>query len=240
MNIKTIVTLCIVALLSTSCNFDISLGRTNGNGEVTTEERPIGLPFTKVRGSAGLDIYLMKGDEPKIVVEADSNLQNLITSGVDNGTLKIGVDGNIGSSRSKKVYVTYENLVGVDASSGANVIAKDVIKAETVYLECSSGANLTAEVFAKETYADASSGADLKVSGKTSILNVDASSGSDIKAKDLESITCRAEASSGADVTVNVRDNLEADPSSGGDIRYYGNAEVAVSNNRKAKSVRKM
>lgn len=222
------------------CKLNTTLGQTNGTGEVTKEDRPVTKSFDKVQGSEGLYVYLTQGDTEKITVEADSNLQEIITTEINNGELKIGVNGDIGSSKTKKVYVTYKILNSIDASSGAYVVAKSVLKAETIYLECSSAATLTAEVIAKNTFADASSGSRLIVSGKTSKLNIDASGGSFIEAKGLKTIDCKAEASSGSVVVVNVRENLKADPSSGANIKYYGEPEVSVSDNIKAKNVRKM
>ena len=142
---------------------------------------------------------------------------------------------------SKKVFVTYVTLEEVGASSGADVIVNGTLEAENLTLDASSGADLEADVFAKNLYLDCSSGADIKVSGKASELSADASSGSDIKAKDLLVVNCKAEVSSGADITVNVKERLEVDASSGGDVNYYGNpSAVKTSDNKSAGSVRKM
>ena len=58
------------------------------------------------------------------------------------------------------------------------------------------------------------------------MLYADASSGSDLKAKDFLVKRCVADASSGADITVNVSESLTADASSGADISYTGEASV--------------
>lgn len=231
-----------VVLLASACNFDINFGQTNGNGNVQVEERPVDGEFSKVRGSAGLDVYLTEGDELKIVVEADENLHELIETEVVNGTLKVGVASgqNIGRAKAKKVHVTYTKLTAVSASSGSDVIGNSVIRSETLTLGSSSGADLEVEVIAKEVFADVSSGADLKVSGRATNLVAEASSGSDLKAKDLEVKTCRAKASSGADVVVNVRDEINGRASSGGDIRYYGNPTAVSVKDGASGSVRKM
>lgn len=223
-----------------SCKYDIHIGQTDGNGNVTTEERINGAFFDQVKGSSGLDVYLTEGSETKVVVEADENLQDIIETEIRGGLLHIKTTENIGRSKSKKVYVTYTELTSVAASSGADVIANSVVKSENLTLDASSGADLELEIFSKEVYAETSSGADLKVSGKASVLRADASSGSDLDAKDLVVLSCTAEASSGADVTVNVKDRLTTDSSSGGDINYYGNPSAVSDNSSRSGSVRKM
>ncbi len=227
------------ALLLSACHFNINTGE-NGNGNVVTEERNVSADFTEVRGSAGLDVYLTQGDENKIVVEADENLLQYIETDVEDGKLHITTSENIGHSKAKKVYVTYKELTNVEASSGADVTVNSVIKSERLSLKSSSGADLKVEVFSKELSAKSSSGSDLKVSGKASSFTADASSGSEIDAKELFVATCNAEASSGAEVTVNVKDNLETHVSSGGNVNYYGDPISVNSNKSSTGSVKKM
>ncbi|MDC8003515.1 DUF2807 domain-containing protein [Aureisphaera galaxeae] len=237
-----IIALAGITLLATACNFDINFGQTNGNGNVQVEERPVDSNFDEVKGSAGLDVYLTQGDEDKIVVEADENLHELIETEIVNGELRIGVVSgqNIGRAKAKKVHVTYTSINSVSASSGSDVIGNSVIKSENMSLRSSSGADLEVEVVAKELRIDVSSGADIKVSGRASNLIAEASSGSDLKAKDLETKTCRANASSGAHIVVNVRDEINGRASSGGDIRYYGDPTAVSVKDGVSGSVRKM
>ncbi len=228
-----------LALLLSACNFNINTGE-NGNGNVVTQERDVTEDFTEVKGSAGLDVYLTQGDENKIVVEADENLQQYIETDVENGKLHITTSENIGRSKAKKVYVTFKKLNTVEASSGADVTGNSVIKSENLSLKSSSGAQLNVEIFAKNLTAKTSSGADLIVSGKATSLKADASSGSELNAKELLVIECNAEASSGAEVTVNVKDNLETNVSSGGEVNYYGNPVSVNSNKSHSGNVNKM
>lgn len=222
-----------------SCQWNVNLGHTNGNGNVVTEDRPVS-DFTEVKGTSGIDVYLTEGNQNKVVVEADENLMTLIETYVENDRLIIRTEGNIGKAKSKKVYVTYTHLDKIMASSGADVIGQSVIKAETIMLDASSGADLEVEVFAKEVFAETSSGSDIKVSGKATSLRADASSGSDLDARNLLVVDCRADASSGADITVNVKEKLVTEASSGGDIKYYGNPSEISKNKSASGSVRKM
>ncbi len=230
----------LIGISLTACNFDIQLGQVSGNGNVVTEDRPVTSDFDAVKGSAGLDVFLTEGDENKIVVEADENLMEVIETEITNGELRIGTNKSIRRSKSQKVHVTYVSLNKVSASSGSDVISNSVIKSENLSLDSSSGADLEVEIIAKEVYADVSSGADLKVSGRAERLVAEASSGSDLKARDLEVKKCKANASSGADIVVNVREEIEGRASSGGDIRYYGDPTAVSVKDGASGSVRKM
>ena len=237
-----LILLTIAAVTVTSCNFNVNFGQTDGNGNVTTENRNVSEDFTKVRGSAGLDVYLTKGTSASIKVEADENLQEIISTEITNGKLHIKTtnNNNIGKAKSKKVYVTYVSLDEVASSSGADVVVNGLLETENLTLDSSSGSNLDVEVFTKKLYIDCSSGADIKVSGTAAQLTADASSGSEINAKDLIVANCKAEVSSGADIIVFVKGNLEVDASSGGDVMYYGNPTAVKNNSSKSGSLKKM
>ena len=235
-NILTAITL---TFFLSACNLNINLGE-EGNGKVVSRDRNVSEDFVEVRGSAGLDVFLTQGNENKIVVEADENLHQYIETDIENGKLHITTSENIGSSKAKKIYVTFKQLNNIEASSGADVVGNSVIKNQNLSLKSSSGANLEVEIFAQNLTAKTSSGSDIKVSGKATSLNADASSGSELDAKRLLVLNCLAEASSGAEVTVNVRETLETKVSSGGEIKYLGNPISVNSNKSHSGSVKKI
>ena len=224
------------ALILYSCNFNFGK---KGNGKVITQERSVSENFTEVKSSAGIDVYLTQGNENKISVEADENLLQFIETDVRNGKLNITTSKNIGWSKAKKVYVTYIELNNIEASSGSSVVGNSVIKSETLSLKSSSGADMKLEVFSKDLTAQTSSGADMDVSGKASSFTAKASSGSEINAKELLTLNCKARASSGAGIRVNVQDKLDANASSGADINYYGSPTSVNSLKSSSGSVKK-
>lgn len=235
---SNLIIVSITALFMSSCNINFSNGE-KGNGNVVTQERNVSEDFNEVRGSAGLDVYLAQGNENKIVVETDENLLQYISTDINNGKLHVTTSSNIGRSKAKKVYVTFKELNTIEATSGADVIGNTIIKSKNLSLKSSSGADLKVEVFSQELTIKSSSGSEIDVSGKSSSLKADASSGSEIDAKKLLVVDCYAQASSGAEVTVNVKKKLETKVSSGGNVNYYGNPSSVDSNKSHSGSVKK-
>lgn len=214
------------SLFASSCMMDINFGSgKKGNGQVVEETRNVSEDFTIISASEGLDVYVTQDRDLKISVEADENIIDLIATDVRDGRLKIHTTENIGRA-TKKVYVSLPEITALESSSGADLIVQNVIEAQKIELDASSGSDLQVELVADEISAEASSGADIKISGKANMLYADASSGSDIKASELTTKTCNADASSGADISVNVTESLVADASSGADISYTGEASV--------------
>jgi hypothetical protein len=216
----------ILALLSSSCMMDVNFGSgVTGNGEVVEESRDITGDFTAVTASEGLDVRITQAPDFKIRVEADENVIDLIGTDISEGKLKIHAIKNIGRA-TKKVYVSLPDITSLEANSGADLVGEGLIEAEKVRLSASSGGGLNVELVADQIDAETSSGADIRLGGRANLLYASASSGSDIKAVDLEAKVCRADASSGADIRVNVTEQLTADASSGADIGYSGNPKV--------------
>jgi hypothetical protein len=216
----------LLSLFASSCMMDMNFGNgKTGNGEIVEESRDVKEDFDVVAASEGIDVFVTQGSEFNITVEADENIIDLIGTDIKDGRLRIHAIENIGRA-TKNVYVTLPEITGLESSSGADLIAQNVIKAQNIELDASSGSDLHVELVAGEVSADASSGADIKISGQADALFADASSGSDIKAQDLMVKRCSADASSGSDISVNVSESLVADASSGADIRYTGDASV--------------
>ena len=226
----------LTALIVSSCN--VNMGKM-GNGNVVTQDRNISEDFTGVKSSAGIEVYLTQGEENKVVVEIDENLQEYIETSVMNGLLKVGTRKNIRWAKKRKVYVTYKELDKIEASSGSSIQANSVVKSQSLSLKASSGAEIELEVFSQDLDLRTSSGADIKISGKSSSLIAQASSGSEINAKELSVINCNATASSGAEINVNVKEKIDAKASSGGEVVYYGDPSLATSKKSSSGTVRK-
>ncbi|PIB28937.1 hypothetical protein BFP77_08455 [Maribacter sp. 4U21] len=218
-----------LALFLSSCAFDVNFGDfgtgKKGNGVVVEENRDITDDFTNVSASEGIEVYITQASDFSISVEADENVIDLIGTDIKNGKLRIHAIENIGRA-TKKVFVSLPNVTGLESSSGAHLTAQNTIKSNELSIESSSGSILTAEIDATELELDASSGANVDVSGKAKEVYVDGSSGANIRAKNLMAQECRAEASSGSNVSVHVSEALTADASSGGNISYAGEATV--------------
>jgi hypothetical protein len=221
----------VMSLLLMSCNFDINLNPgVRGNGNVSTQERTLDSDFSRIEVSRGLDVYLTQSDTPMLKVQADENLHDIIITEIEDGVLKIYADENISTSESKKVMVNVKNIDLITATSGCDVYSTNTLKADTIRLIATSGADLEVEIDAESTTLASTSGSDIKVSGTTNALSASATSGSDIKARDLISQNCTASVTSGADVEVYATQKLSASATSGGYIKYYGNPKNVSEN----------
>ncbi|MEY8848407.1 head GIN domain-containing protein [Psychroserpens sp. XS_ASV72] len=232
---KIIVT-TLLSILMVSCQFNFGV---KGNGNVTTSERTLNSDFDAIEVSRGLDVYLTQGTTESVKVQADENLQDIIITEVENGVLHIYSEENISYAASKKIMVSLDNLERLSTSSGSDVMSTGMISVTSLEISSSSGSDVELDVEAETIICEASSGSDIKLSGTTKSFTAEASSGSDIKAENLKAETTRAEANSGADVTVNTSKKLTASANSGGDVKYYGDPEIVETNDGPSGNIRK-
>lgn len=219
--IPKLLSILFIATLFSACNANMFNG-VSGNRNVRTENRSIQENFTRVKVSTGLELYLTKGVQPKITVEADENLQDLIITEVKNGVLIIYSEKNIWKAAARKVYVTAKTLEGITATSGAEVYTEETITADTIDINASSGAQMEISLDANSVETNATSGANIYVFGLTEKHTSSATSGASIEAYELRSKQVTARVTSGADINIYASESMNATATSGGDIDFKG------------------
>lgn len=117
-------------------------------------------------------------------------------------------------------------MLSCSSSSGSECTLKG--KSKEAKLTCSSGADMDININATALSCNASSGSDIVLTGTVKNLTVDCSSSADIEAFGLMAETCKAEASSGSEISVSVSKELIAHASSGGDIEYRGDPKIDI------------
>lgn len=215
--IPVLVASLMISLFFASCLFGIK-----GSGKVVKSERQVGM-FESITASAGIEVILIQDSILKVVVEADDNLQDIIKTEVSNGKLKIYPEKRISHSSAKRVFVSFKTIHSLEASSGSTIKSKMELKIQTLDLSASSGANVELALVVNELNVEGSSGGNIVLSGSAESMDVDGSSGVNIKASELQSKTCNAGASSGANLKLYASEKLVAKASSGGNIRVGGN-----------------
>ena len=102
---------------------------TTGSGIAATETRSVA-PFTGVElgGSASVDVHV--GGEQAVVVHADDNLIDRVTTDVGDGTLVVGTTGSFTTDSPMTVDVTVPELDSA-ALSGSGVVVVDGVGGRT-------------------------------------------------------------------------------------------------------------
>lgn len=218
--ITKLILITITALFFAACNFNNGFNTIDGSGNVTTQNRPVNENFTKVEVENAIELIIEQADSTSIVVEADDNIIDHITTKIQNGALVIESDNNRFKNATRKVTVKMPLINEIESSSASTVRSTNLLKSAHLILDASSASKINIKVEADKLAASATSGSTITLEGLSLDIEVDASSGSLINAEKLEANNVNADASSGGSITVHPIAALKAEASSGAAIKY--------------------
>ncbi len=206
--------------------------------------------FTEVSSSASIKVRLVKGSSPKVDVQTDGDLEDVLTE-VSGGKLKISRESQNGffniSSNSDKIEVTvyYQEIEGLKVSSSSymevegqlnsNRLSLEVsssgklkvnANAKTAYLEVSSSGKLEAKLTSREINSKVSSSGKVNLTGSSDDFEAQISSSGSISAQDFSCLNADISASSSGKIQLGVQNELVARASSSGRINYSGTPKV--------------
>lgn len=226
-----------VSILLLSCNEQFT--GIQGSGNITKEKRNIEAPFTAIVSDSGVSVIVTQESTASIEVETDDNIQQYITTKIENGTLYIKVEGSINTQSPINVSVKMPSITRLEASSGSSIHSKNTLIGTSLSLNTSSGGEIEAVIEFEKVSCDASSGSQLTVSGKALLVETSSSSGSEINAEELVANEIVADASSGSFTKVKPIVKLNGTASSGSTITYYQAPKTLIKSESSGGSISK-
>jgi len=234
----TLSTLLIVLISSSFVSAQVK-----GNGNVTKQDRQVA-SFDEINVGCAINLFLSQGDIQSVSVETDENLQDRISTKVNNKQLVLNCE-NVRNASKMNVFVTVVTLTKLEANGAAVVKGTGPIKAEQISILASGASKVNLEVDAKSVYNDASGATKESLILHADVLKSDISGASNVKytgsaiehktevsgAANLEAIefvtdNTNAEVSGAAKASLMARKQLKADLSGAGSITYFDNSQV--------------
>lgn len=224
------VVLPLICLVLMACNLsipNIGRNRVRGSGKVSSEERPVsGFDRVSLSGIGQLEIVV--GDEESLVIEAEDNLLQYITTEVRGRELGIGVQRGISLDPTEPIRysLTVTDLSRVQVS-GSGSVFMETLETEALELAVSGSGNLEfADLQVQELSVNASGSGNFDLAGTAAEQKITISGSSNYYAGDLESKVVELEVSGSGEALLWVTDDLRVRISGSGDVEYYGNPNV--------------
>lgn len=194
--------------------------------------------FSKLSVGEAITVYLIQGaTESATIKSSNIDLEDVLTD-VSGDRLKIHLEGSNHRNVDVTVHVNYKNLEEVSVSSAADLFTEGPIKGSYLSLSVSSAGDAEVEVDVDKLNVDISSAGDLTVKGNTDFQKVEVSSAGEYRADELTSRKADVRTSSAGSARLNVREEIEANASSGGSIKYTGDPQKVFSNASSGGSVK--
>lgn len=197
--------------------------------------------FSALSVSHGIDLFVRQGNDTEVVVKADADIIDQVSTTVTEQELKItmkkGSYQKWWKNQRIEVYVTMPDLRSIAASGGADVEAEDLDLRE-LSIKSSGGADVKLSLNVGQISIASSGGSDVDLAGKAQEMTVKLSGGSDLNARDFVVEIGDVVTSGGADANIHVTGELSMRASGASDINYRGKPQVLLSKSSGAADIR--
>lgn len=210
---------CLVTVVLAGC--------TVGSGEVVTESRSVeGFDAIDLRGMGEVNITV-DGTE-SLMIEAEDNIIDDLTSEVRSGTLVLGTDRPIRPTEDIIFTVTMASLEGVEIS-GSGAVSVSEFSAEDFSVEVSgSGAAEIRDLAAEAVFVRISGSGAVTVTGDADELDVSISGSGAFNGEGLAADVGEVDVSGSGNATVDVLETLDVDVTGSGNVEYLGDPNVSM------------
>ncbi len=212
--------------------------------DANAQERKVG-PFNAIEISGAINLYLSQGKEEAVAVSSsEPELLEKIKTVVRNNTLYISLDTKGMSWKSWgnnqiKAYVTFTDLIKLEASGACNIKSAGKMKLDDVKVELSGASDFNGEIEAGNIRIDLSGASQVSLKGTADKATYLASGASSIKAFEFATNFCKIDASGASSVRVLANKEISAEASGASSIQYKGEAMIKDFNSSGASSVKR-
>lgn len=199
-----------------------------GNGQLQTQERQLPA-YQRVELRTSLDVLVTEGPSARTRVTVDSNLQPLLTTKVEGGTLIIDTAGRgIDESRGSKLELVMPRLDGVEIHGSGDVRVERSSPAEALELGVQGSGDLSYRGSARSVTARVQGSGDIQLQGgQAQRLEVSIHGSGNVSARALpvRDASVRIEGSGDAELTA-TGGELSFDVRGSGDVTWWGEGQV--------------
>ncbi len=212
--------------------FTLTLGsvyaqKVKGNGKTINKTRNVG-SFDGVGVSGSFDVILVAGNEGKLELSVEENLEPYLITEVKDGNLKIkwkkGV--NIRTSKNTIVTVHFKNINSLAMSGSGDITSKDVIKGNSLKMAVAGSGDIKIDMDVQMAKSAISGSGDIKLSGKATEFEAAVSGSGDVEAYDLKTEKAELKIAGSGSIGISVEKEIIARVSGSGDIKYKGQPRI--------------
>jgi Putative auto-transporter adhesin, head GIN domain len=186
-------------------------------------------PFTGMKVSGGIEVYMSQGNDYSMAVSADEQqYRDNIKTEVKNGILFISYSDHFEKhfgERKLRAYISFKTLESIEGSGACDFILNDTLNANTMLVKLSGACEIKGPVKINNLSLDLSGASTVSIAGNAQNLKVEATGASDVKNYELTVDNCIVKLSGASDVRVTVTSSITASASGASTLYYDGDPE---------------
>lgn len=206
-----------------------------GTGKIIQEQRIITDAITAIKTEDNIDIVLTQSNVPSLTLEGGANLLPYINTEVSGNELRISSDNKCGMFRDYKipitVYISLPKLTNINYTGQGNITTTNQLTLQNLTVESSGGTgDITMFLDVEELVLKQHSGpADFTFSGSANKCYAYTLGNGWFYLNGLSSNEAHISHSGSGDVNVYASNSLLVELYSTGNINYFGNPTVTIS-----------
>ncbi|MEZ5195017.1 MAG: head GIN domain-containing protein [Bacteroidales bacterium] len=215
--------LIIFLTFESGCTY--GFGSIKGNGNVIKQERELS-SFSGLDIGGAFKVFLAQGDREFVIVEADENLLEVISTEIRGGTLVIKTTEDIRDSEALNIYLTFKNLEEMDISGACKLISEGKLKFGDLEMEFSGASDIDLKFSANTVELDCSGASQIEFYGSAESVELDLSGASHFDAFDFEVNSFEVDVSGASHAKVFATKELSAEVSGAASVKYKGDPNI--------------
>lgn len=217
--------LCLVLVLLAGCSVVESRVIRGSGNTVTLEVDASG--FDKLNVGYAFEVDITQGDDYRVTVTVDQNLEEYLRVDKQGDTLRIQMEsGQIYNSATLRAEVTMPALVDLELSGASRGTVTGFDAAESVTIEVSGASSLRGDWNTGDARMNVSGASRVELEGAGQDLNLEASGASRAELGDFAVVNADVEVSGASNAIVNVSGRLNAEASGASSVHYRGEPEL--------------
>jgi hypothetical protein len=221
------VPLAIALLTFSAFTTDLRHERVKGSGNIKQEARNED-PFKSISTSGNYNVYIQQGTKNDIQIEADDNLLPFIETTVRGNELQINTKKGyeLKPTRTVNVYVTIEELEGLNSSGMGGFYSKNSLKGDKVVFSFSGSTVANVDLNSNILNVRISGSSSLNLKGNIPQTRYGISGSGKVDAFALRSDNVKVEVSGTGNLDLYADKKLDVSVSGISNVRYKGNATI--------------
>ena len=201
--------------------------KVKGNGKTINKTRNVG-SFDGIGVSGSFDVFLVAGDEGKVDISVEENLEPYLVTEVSNGNLKIKWKQGTKIQTSNKTTITvhFKNIEKLAMAGSGDIVGKDIIKGSSMEIAVAGSGDIAVALEMGRVETAISGSGDIKLEGKAENFEAAVSGSGDVDAYDLITDNAELKISGSGSIGANVQKELVARISGSGKIKYKGQPRI--------------
>lgn len=179
--------------------------------------------FDAVKVSNGIVAELVKGTENKVEITTVGIEAGKVEASVVGETLEIRLARGNYRNHTVKVKVTYVEVLGIEATTNAQVTVRSTIEAAEAYLFATTSAYIEAKINTEILNLEGATNARILVSGTAEQLNIKGFTNADIDGSKFNAEDVELQANTGAKISFQANSTIAGSLATAARATYSGN-----------------